>query len=222
MLKLAVFDCDGTLVDSQHAINKCMTDAFLAVGYPAPDIADVRRVVGLPLIQAIEIIADRDDAPAEEMANAYSRAWSEMRAQGMLAEPLFDGIEGVLTDLGRAEWIMGVATGKSMRGLRATLDHHDLHGHFQTLQTADKARGKPDPQMLEFAMQETGADASGTVMIGDTTYDIEMAVAAGVKSIGVSWGYHPPEDLKSAGASFIVTSAGELGTLLTATEDIFS
>lgn len=221
-MKLAVFDCDGTLVDSQYAINKCMSDAFVAVGFAAPEIADVRRVVGLPLVQAIEIIADNPDAPAEEMARAYSASWSTMREQGTLAEPLFEGVNEVLHDLTQSDWVLGVATGKSMRGLHATLDHHNLHDHFQTLQTADKARGKPDPQMLELAMSETGAAQTQTIMIGDTTYDIEMACAAGVKSIGVSWGYHPPEDLKSAGASFIVTSAGELGTLLTATEDIFS
>ena len=222
MLKLAVFDCDGTLVDSQYAINECMADAITSVGYPKPDIADVRKVVGLPLVQAIEMIANDSAAPAEEMAKAYSQSWGDMRAEGRLEEPLYDGINAVLDDLVAAEWILGVATGKSMRGLKATLDHHDLHHHFQTLQTADKARGKPDPQMLEFALAETGAKTSETVMIGDTTYDIEMAKAAGITAIGVSWGYHAPEDLKTAGASFIVDSAGELGTLLNSKEGIFS
>lgn len=222
MLKLAVFDCDGTLVDSQFAINACMSDAFLSVGYPVPDIADVRRVVGLPLVKAIEIIADDPKAPAEAMAQAYSKSWGEMRAQGNLAEPLFDGIRLVLEELLSTDWILGVATGKSMRGLQATLEHHDLEQHFLTLQTADKARGKPDPEMLELALAETGASASETVMIGDTTYDVEMAKAAGITAIGVSWGYHAPQDLKTAGASFIVDSAGELGTLLNSKEGIFS
>lgn len=222
MLKLAVFDCDGTLVDSQFAINACMSDAFLSAGYPKPDIADVRHVVGLPLIKAIEIIADDPNAPAEEMAQAYSKSWGEMRAEGRLEEPLFDGIPAILDNLMAADWVLGVATGKSMRGLMATLEHHDLYGHFQTLQTADKARGKPDPEMLELALAETGAKASETVMIGDTTYDIEMAKAAGILAIGVSWGYHAPEDLKAAGASFIVDTAGELGTLLNSKEGIFS
>ena len=222
MLKLAVFDCDGTLVDSQFAINACMADAFASVGFPKPDIADVRRVVGLPLVQAIEIIADIPDAPAQEMAAAYSKSWTELRAKGELAEPIFDGIVDVLDALSAQEWVLGVATGKSMRGLKATLDHHQLGSYFQTMQTADKARGKPDPQMLEFAMTETGANPYETVMIGDTTYDIEMAKAIGVKTIGVSWGYHAPEDLKSAGASFIVHSAGELGALLNSKDGIFS
>jgi phosphoglycolate phosphatase len=222
MLKLAVFDCDGTLVDSQHAINACMADAFTSLGYPEPDIADVRRVVGLPLVQAIEIIAKSPDAPAQEMAAAYSKSWIDMRSKGNLAEPVFDGIVNVLDSLSANDWFLGVATGKSMRGLKATLEHHQLEFYFQTLQTADKAKGKPDPQMLEFAMAETGAEPSETVMIGDTTYDIEMANAIDVKTIGVSWGYHAPEDLKSAGASFIVHSTGELGTLLNSKEGIFS
>ena len=92
MLKLAVFDCDGTLVDSQFAINACMADAFTSVGYPKPDIADVRKVVGLPLVQAIEMIANDSAAPAEEMAKAYSQSWGDMRAEGRLEEPLYDGI----------------------------------------------------------------------------------------------------------------------------------
>lgn len=222
MLKLAVFDCDGTLVDSQYAINACMADAFMSVGYPKPDITDVRRVVGLPLVQAIEIIAESPDAPAQEMADAYSKSWTDLRAKGNLAEPIFDGIVDVLDALSVENWLLGVATGKSMRGLKATLEHHQLGSYFQTLQTADKAKGKPDPQMLEFAMAETGADPCETVMIGDTTYDIEMAKAINVRTIGVSWGYHAPEDLKRAGASFIVHSVGELGTLLNSNKGIFS
>ena len=98
MLKLAVFDCDGTLVDSQFAINACMADAFTSVGYPKPDIADVRKVVGLPLVQAIEMIANDSAAPAEEMAKAYSQSWGDMRAEGRLEEPLYDGINAVLDD----------------------------------------------------------------------------------------------------------------------------
>jgi len=222
MLKLAVFDCDGTLVDSQFAIYACMADAFISVGLPKPDIADVRHVVGLPLVQSIEVIANDPSAPAEEMAKAYSKSWTSMRAEGRLTEPLFDGIIGVLDELLSSNWVLGVATGKSMRGLEATLDYHGLNHCFKTLQTADKARGKPDPQMLEFALAETGAMPNETVMIGDTTYDIEMAKAAGIAAIGVSWGYHAPEDLKTAGASFIVDTAGELGTLLNSKEGIFS
>ena len=205
-----VFDCDGTLVDSQHAITACMTDAFENVGLKAPTIADVRRVVGLPLAQAIELLASNDNAPIDDMVAAYSSSWQKMRAGGTLDEPLFEGTQSLLEQLKSTDWTMGIATGKSMRGLQATLEHHSLGAYFTTLQTADRARGKPDPEMLHLAMSETNAAPADTLMIGDTTYDIDMAVAAGVRAIGVAWGYHAPEDLKRAGAIHIVDDVAAL------------
>ncbi|MBO6521014.1 MAG: HAD-IA family hydrolase [Rhodospirillales bacterium] len=213
-VKLAVFDCDGTLVDSQHAINSCMTDAFVHVGLVPPAISHVRRVVGLPLAQAIEILADAENAPIPDMVEAYSISWQRMRHGGKLDEPLFDGTRELLTGLHTGDWTLGVATGKSMRGLEATLAHHALDGFFSTLQTADRARGKPHPEMLEFAMAETAATPDETVMIGDTTYDMEMAVNAGVRALGVAWGYHAPEDLRAAGAVEVVETVADLGRYL--------
>lgn len=101
-----------------------------------------------------------------------------------------------------------------MRGLEATLAHHDLASHFVTLQTADKARGKPDPQMLHFAMGEAGADAENSVMIGDTTFDIEMANAASVRALGVAWGYHAPTELMTAGAETVAEEVSDLLSIL--------
>lgn len=213
-VKLAVFDCDGTLVDSQHAINTCMSDAFGAVGLDTPDISAVRRVVGLPLDTAIEALLNGQSGSVGEMVEAYSRSWQQMRASGSLDEPLFEGIVDVLRDLRSSDWILGVATGKSMRGLSATIAHHGLEGHFSTLQTADKARGKPDPEMLELAMAETFAEPENTLMIGDTTFDIEMAKSASVTAIGVAWGYHSPEDLKNAGAHVVADNMSELRQVL--------
>lgn len=209
-IKLVVFDCDGTLVDSQHAITACMTDAFENVGLKAPTIAEVRRIVGLPLAQAIELLASNDNAPIDDMVAAYSSSWQKMRAGGTLDEPLFEGTQSLLEQLKSTDWTMGIATGKSMRGLQATLEHHSLGAYFSTLQTADLARGKPDPEMLQLAMAEAGAVPSDTVMIGDTTYDIDMAGAAGVRAIGVAWGYHAPADLTKAGAFHIAESVPEL------------
>lgn len=219
-IKLAVFDCDGTLVDSQHAISSCMSDAFRHVGLTPPPIAHVRRVVGLPLAQAIEILVSNDNAPIRDMVTAYSQSWHRMRAGGTLDEPLFDGTVELLSSLKSADWTLGVATGKSMRGLRQTLEHHGLEGLFATLQTADTARGKPDPEMLHLAMEETAADPSETVMIGDTTYDIEMAVAAGVRALGVAWGYHAPDDLMAAGAVTVFETVNELERYFKNLEDI--
>ncbi len=209
-IKLVVFDCDGTLVDSQHAINACMTDAFEDVGLKAPTIAEVRRVVGLPLAQAIELLASNDNAPIDDMVAAYSSSWQKLRAGGTLDEPLFAGTQNLLEQLKSEYWMMGIATGKSMRGLQATLEHHSLGAYFSTLQTADRARGKPDPEMLHLAMAETNAAPADTLMIGDTTYDITMAVAAGVRAIGVAWGYHAPEDLRRAGAIHVAEDVAAL------------
>ncbi len=214
-IRLAVFDCDGTLVDSQHMINSCMIDAFNSVNLTPPPLSAVRRVVGLPLAGAIQILCDNDEtAPIEEMVTAYSNAWQTMRLGGDLSEPLYEGIPALLEALRDDGWTLGVATGKSMRGLKATLAHHNLEDHFVTLQTADKARGKPDPQMLHFAMDEAGAEADNTVMIGDTTFDIKMANAASVRALGVAWGYHAPTDLMSAGAETVAEAVPDLHNIL--------
>lgn len=221
-VKLAVFDCDGTLVDSQHAISSCMTDAFVHVGLAPPPISRVRRVVGLPLAQAIEILADQENAPIPDMVEAYSISWQRMRTGGKLDEPLFNGTRELLSQLHTDAWTLGVATGKSMRGLEATLAHHALAGFFSTLQTADRARGKPHPEMLEIAMAETAAAPAETVMIGDTTYDMEMAVNAGVRALGVAWGYHSPEDLMSAGAVMVAETVADLDRYLKNLEELGS
>lgn len=220
-VKLAVFDCDGTIVDSQHSIMACMAAAFAENGLVSPGIADVRRVVGLPLARAIEVLAP-EDAPITAMAEAYSQHWSQARAQNALSEPLFPGIVEVFEALTAEGWLLGVATGKSMRGLEATLDHHGLASHFVTLQTADRARGKPDPEMLEFAMLETGANPWETVMIGDTTFDMEMARSAGVRAVGVSWGYHAPVELLGSGAHVIAENMADLAQLCEYEEEIAS
>ena len=220
-VKLAVFDCDGTIVDSQHSIMACMAAAFSDNGLQPPGIAEVRRVVGLPLAQAIEVIAP-EGAPISAMAEAYSRHWSEARAQNALSEPLFPGILKVFEDLMSSGWLLGVATGKSMRGLEATLGHHNIASKFVTLQTADRARGKPHPEMLEFAMLETGAKPHETVMIGDTTFDMEMARSAGVRAVGVSWGYHAPVELLRSGAHVIAENMAELAQLCEYEEEVAS
>lgn len=209
-IKLAVFDCDGTLVDSQHAISACMADAFAVAERPAPPLSAVRRVVGLPLFTAIQVLAADDRAPVDTMVEAYSASWRQMRETAGLDEPLFAGTLETLDRLDAAGWLLGVATGKSHRGLSETLRRHDLTHRFVTLQTSDRARGKPHPEMLHLAMRETGADPAETVMIGDTTFDMEMARAANVRAVGVAWGYHEPDELLAAGAERVVQTVAEL------------
>lgn len=204
-LRLAVFDCDGTLVDSQHSIVASMNAAFDAHAYPQPDAEAVRMVVGLPLHVAMgRLLPDADPDVPGQLANSYIEAFHGLREKGEVADPLYPGVLDILSVLEDASWILGIATGKGRRGLLATLETHGLVDRFQTLQTADSAPGKPDPGMLLNAMRETGADAADTVMIGDTTFDMEMAIAAGTMAVGVSWGYHPEEHLQKAGAHVVI------------------
>ena len=214
-VKLAVFDCDGTLVDGQAAICDSMEVAFASAGLPAPARHDVRRIVGLSLPQAIRLLApDAEDMRHRHAVDAYKEAFRACRLDGTLEEPLFDGVAEVLADLAERGWTLGVATGKSDRGLASCLAAHGIAERFVTLQTADRHPSKPDPAMLEAALVEAGAQAADAVMIGDTTFDMDMARAAGVRAIGVGWGYHSARELREAGAEHVAMTPAELGELL--------
>lgn len=216
MLKLALFDCDGTLVDSQHAIIAAMEAGFAAHGLAVPPALAVRRVVGLPLVDAVARLAPRLDGQAHEaIAEAYKAAFHRNRLAGAYPEPLFDGVVAALDALEAAGFLLGVATGKSRRGLDATLAHHGLAARFVTLQTSDRVAGKPNPDMVYAALAESGADAAGTVVIGDTSFDILMARNARVRSVGVSWGYHDGMELLAAGADRLVDDYAALPDAVT-------
>lgn len=214
-IRLAVFDCDGTLVDGQADICAAMEAAFAQTGLGQPDRAAIRRVVGLSLPVAIhKLLPEADAALCQAASEAYKTEFRAMRAAGSLSEPLFPGIAPLLDTLHASGWSLGVATGKSDRGLRSVLAAHGLSDHFVTLQTADFHPSKPHPAMLEAALAEAFALPGDSVMIGDTTYDIAMARSAGVRAIGVSWGYHEAAELLEAGAEAVAHSAEELGALL--------
>ena len=214
-ISLAVFDCDGTIADSQHSIIKCMHAAFESYHLPKPKRDDVRRVIGLPLEEAITcLVPDTKNHDVVGISKKYGYAWNLLREREALEEPLFPGILETLDILQKNNWLLGIATGKSLRGLNGTLKKHSILDHFVTIQTADKGPGKPHPNMLHNAMEETGGTKARTVMIGDTTFDMEMAVNAGVMGIGVSWGYHTVEELRSAGATHVICSFEQLTSLL--------
>lgn len=218
MNRLAVFDCDGTLVDSQANICRAMESCFVEHRLDPPGREAIRRIVGLSLVPAIAmLLPDAEDQQHEAMAESYKRAFFTMRADRTLdPEPLFDGVAEAIAALADTGWALGVATGKSDRGLAHILDHHGLTHRFVTLQTADRHPSKPHPSMLETAMAEAGAAPEATVMIGDTSYDILMAVNAGVHPVGVAWGYHDADELHAAGARHVSTSAHDLPALLAA------
>lgn len=215
-VRLAVFDCDGTLVDGQADICAAMDIAFAEAGLGTADHHAVRRIVGLSLPMAIRKLApDATQDQSNHAAEAYKLAYRAARMEGRLAEPLFDGIAPLVRNLHGAGWLLGVATGKSDRGLDACLTAHGLIEHFCTLQTADRHPSKPHPAMLEAALAEALALPEHSAMIGDSSYDMEMARAAGVRAIGVGWGYHSVEELMDAGAHCVAATPAELEALLT-------
>lgn len=210
-LRLAVFDCDGTLVDSAHSIVSCMQAACSNHGFSEPEPESIRRMVGLPLEDAISgLFPQMDKDSVWSVREGYRQVFTDLREKGQVHEPLYQGALDALQILEKAGWLLGVATGKALKGLVSTLGSHDIQDRFVTLQTPDRSPGKPNPDMLYKAMEETGVQASETVMIGDTTYDMEMARNAGTLAVGVSWGYHEIEELTQAGAHQIVHSYDKL------------
>lgn len=203
-MKLFVFDVDGTISDSQAQILHAMTLGFETVGLPAPEREAVLSIVGLSLPVAVAQLAPGlDPADLDRIVEGYKNSYFTGRAAG--PAPLYPGARDLLMRLSRRDGVLlGVATGKSRRGLNALLKAHELEGIFVTTQVADNHPSKPHPEMLLAALSETGMRAADAVMIGDTSYDIEMGRAAGTGTIGVRWGYHPVDRLRAAGADRIV------------------
>jgi phosphoglycolate phosphatase len=211
MNRLAIFDCDGTLVDSQANICLAIEHCFAAADLPAPGRDVSRRVVGLSLVEAMRsLLPDAEDDFHRHLAEGYKRAFQALRAGGHVDEPLYEGVAEAIDALEADGWLLGIATGKSDRGLAFCLEHHGLAGRFVTLQTADRHPSKPHPSMIEAALADAGADAGESMMIGDTSYDMLMAKAAGVTAVGVAWGYHSPEELLASGADFVAGRPSDL------------
>lgn len=213
-MKLVIFDVDGTLSDSQHQICAAMDWGFAQLGLPVPPRSAILSIVGLSLPEAVARLVPQETAQTQARIVAFYKESYKTRRISEPA-PLFAGARDCLDRLaGRDELFLGVATGKSRRGLDALFEHHGLDGYFITRQVADDHPSKPHPSMLFTALAEAGAEARDAVMIGDTTYDIEMGRAAGIATIGVSWGYHPVAELIEAGADRIVEDFAALEAAL--------
>lgn len=214
-LNLILFDCDGTLVDSQDILVSSMSSAFLDHGLPPPSRADILSLVGISLPETFAILSKgHSDFPIEALVAGYKSAFHRLRASSHPHEPMYAGMRDVVSNFrSRPEILLGIVTGKSQRGVRLMLEAHDMEGWFSTIQTADDAPSKPHPGMVRQAMGALGAAPGSTVVIGDTTYDMEMAKAAGAWAIGVTWGYHPHENLVQAGADVIVGAPEDLSAV---------
>ncbi|MHA6289449.1 HAD-IA family hydrolase [Maricaulis sp. CAU 1757] len=201
-LKLAIWDIDGTLVDSRQVIQAAMDAAFRRAGLGGIEYERTRTIVGLELGEAVRRLAPPDypSARLAELTGWYKQAFVEQRAEKGFSEPLYAGARETLERLVDDGWLMGVATGKARRGLDIVFEHHDLHRYFDTFQTVDHGPGKPHPRMVLDALRETGTRPGQALMIGDTRFDMEMGRNAGVRTLGVSWGFHTQSEIEAGGA----------------------
>ena len=212
-MKLVLFDCDGTLVDSVGLIHEVMARTFVHFGYPRPEVSLTKSIIGLTLDIAIARMQGKthvDDEATAMMAH-YKAIFAETRAEDGFQEPVFEGIMPMIETLAeREDLLMGAVTGKSRRGLNLVMDTHGFRKHFIVSRTADDCRSKPHPAMVSECCHETGIVPADTVVIGDAIYDMQMAKAAGAKAIGVVWGYASVDALWAAGADAIVNHPSEI------------
>jgi phosphoglycolate phosphatase len=201
---LAIFDCDGTLVDSGATIHAALDATFAQHGLELPPPAMARRVIGLSLIKAMaQLLPDSSPGQQKLLAEDYKKVFAGLRAAGRVEEPLFEGVLELLDRLEKDGWLLAVATGKSDRGLKHCLDLHGIHARFVSLQTADRHPSKPHPSMASQAIADAEAAPETTIVVGDTSFDMAMAVAAGARGIGAGWGYHDSDELIEAGAAAV-------------------
>lgn len=210
-MRLVIFDVDGTLVDSQGDIVASMTAAFVSEALAVPTRDEILGIVGLSLDHAmLKLSPDSEAAARDRMVAAYKDAYHDLRVKaGAASSPLYPGIaEAVAQLIAHEDTVLAIATGKSRRGLLALLDNHGWTDVFASLQVADDHPSKPHPSMVLAALAETGIGADRAVMVGDTTFDMDMAGAAGVPFLGVDWGYHPSHLL--TGAAEVVSAADQI------------
>lgn len=204
---LIAFDWDGTLFDSTAIITRCIQNAVRDVGGAVPSDKDAAYVIGMGLMEALAHAAP--DVPVDKYPQLGARYRHHYLArQGDIS--LFEGVLSLLADLKARQHWLTVATGKSRRGLNDALQVVELKGLFDASRTADETAGKPDPRMLQELMREFDVAPARTLMIGDTTHDLQMALNAGCASVAVSYGAHEPEVFAALQPRFIAHSVGSL------------
>lgn len=217
-MDLIIFDLDGTLINSEAIILGAQYETFRRCGRVHPGREAGLGIVGLTLDIALAQLAGLD-APDDALTQTYREVFGAMRLQAQsdpsLDEPLFPGVADTLAQLKAMSGLkLGIATGKSRKGAEFIVERHGWQGLFDTIQSADDAPSKPHPGMILNAMAETGVAAARTAMVGDSSFDIEMAVAAGAVPVAVSWGFQPVESLVALGARHRLSTIMELPTML--------
>lgn len=213
----AVFDIDGTLVDSRAMITACMDAAFVDAGLPPPGYERIRRVIGLSLNGGLQYLApDADEALRARIIDSYRAAFFKMRSDPALASPLYEGAANLLSHLAQTGWVLGIATGKSRRGLDAMIEQFGWQDLFATSWCADDGPGKPHPHMVLENIRAVSADPTRTLVIGDSEHDMAMAVAAGTTAFGVSWGFGTRAEMMAAGATCVMDTMDGLKASLDA------
>lgn len=208
MNKLAIFDVDGTLVDSGSTIHRALESSLAAHGHDCPPRKQAQKVIGLSLTEAMARLVPHGDH--EALAATYKTAFMDFREAGEAEEHLYEGVAAMLDAFEADGWLLGMATGKSDRGLQHLIEQHRWEGRFVARHTADRHPSKPNPSMVLANLADAGAEAHRAVMIGDTGFDMAMAVNAGVYAIGVDWGYHDDTELEEAGAKAIARAPSDL------------
>ena len=214
-LKLALFDYDGTIVDSAIMIVEGAIAAFRMCGLPDPDPKKVRENIGKPLAIALDVYMPSGyNVKPEQISEAYRSWYAEQGRLGLQNEPLFPGMVDLIYELKLDNWFVGIATNKSRIGLNNGLAKHNLSAIFDITLSTDENIPKPNPAMAIKAMEVLGVNKDSCVIIGDTINDIGLGVNAGITSVGVTWGYNNKDLLISAGASYLVDDAFELSALM--------
>ncbi len=199
---LAIFDIDGTLIDSRAIIQDAMVAAFESSGLAPPDYDATRQIVGLSLAEGLRRLAPPDFSAAalESLLEQYRAAFRRIHAIPGYKEPLYDGALDLLATLRAQNWLIGMATGKSHMGVERVFSMHPVEHYFDTVWCAEDGPGKPDPFMITQNLNAVGVVAAQSVMIGDATFDMIMGRAAGVRTLGVSWGFGTAGELERSGA----------------------
>lgn len=208
-----MFDVDGTLVDSRAILKEASDVAFTALGLPPPPYEELRQIVGLSLREGLARLAP-DEAVVDRLVAFYRSSFGDLHKRPAFVEPLYPGAAELLDRLKGEGWRIAMATGKSRRGVDTIVAMHDWADLFDSTHCADDGPGKPHPAMLLQAMEALGAEPGCTVMVGDTAHDVGMAKAAGVRAVGVTWGFHTRAEIEAAQADVVVDTFAELGAEL--------